>query len=324
MSDPVHAIVQVLQEPAVQEALQHGADGFLSRFGGGAAGILVDKIRRFVAVNNATDGPETVVIVVERLEKLYLELADQVARNDQRLDVEILERAFNDPQGARTLTAAHLAATETEDPETLSALAALLRLRIASESGSQLALRVRQATDTVRELRRRELDTLALITVIATTVTPPPHLMQSQKPKEPPSRAEFAEVSAWYENQISKVDVFGDEGAPLSSDVWQLEALGLIRPALNAAEYEARTPPHGGRMAGIAATFGIYQEPLPAAMGRLHEREFGLAPGRFDRAFERPALGAYHVTEAGLLLGTLTLAARGVPVGTDFSTWGSV
>ncbi len=125
----MHEIEQVLADPAVHNVIANFSDGLARRVGAGIAGFLVEKVGRFGKARLSAESIETVVTSLERLERLYNRLADEVAAlkgTPNELTEDAIRTAFNDPQGAAALTAANEAAIETDDEETIELLAGML------------------------------------------------------------------------------------------------------------------------------------------------------------------------------------------------------
>lgn len=97
------------------------------------AGAFIDRIVQFRKPQLASESDEAIDISLTRLGKLCEALADRISdpeANGMKIDAVRLRATFNDPSGAARLKAAMMVAAETNEPDTVNTLAALLAHRL--------------------------------------------------------------------------------------------------------------------------------------------------------------------------------------------------
>jgi hypothetical protein len=308
-----------ISEPAVREAAQHFVDHVASS-GGDLVGregakLLAERALRFIRAKLGWEAPETIAVAVGRLQTLYEELYARLGELEKtgRVTADSARSAFQDPQGAATMSAACETVIETNDVDTIGALARLLASRATAPPSSRLALRTREAAEATRNLQPRQLVILAQ--AVLANMVPAPSGMVPGDPNTPVEQR-IAAFDAWVSDALRCV-----EGVtPRFDDMLQLEASRLLVLSSRAEGYEERTPPHGSAVANKLMMISGSPYSITRAMSLLGDLQLGTDRG--ERAHERAALGAYYITDAGLLLGYLVLQQRGMTaLGVNFETW---
>jgi hypothetical protein len=332
----VSDLLRVLQEPWLVEAMNHLTrsldlpglvrnigTGIQEKVGSEIAGALIEQMIRWCKSKRSAESDETIEMSMTRVGVLYDELADDIVNlrtSGVSVGAATFRTAYNDPQGAAALTAACNAASETDDITTIRALAALLAKRLQAESGSRLALRVRQAAEATRELQLRELYAMGVLTLIASQnnlVRREPDI-DGQTISGQYTDADRQQIVEWYNDSVPRAAAIH----PSVSDLWELQAHGLVVQRPSAVDYEQKFAPSASAVASLwIRAGGNPQEAYPSpAMQLLDQLELG-SNARGQRDFERPPLAAYQITEAGLLLGATFLEQLGIKVPFDFMGW---
>jgi len=315
------SLLELATDPMVHEAgkqfLDHVACAGGDVVGRKGAEVLTTKMVRFVVAKLGWAAPETQAAAIERLDKLYTSLYARLVELEKagKVTADSVASAFDDPQGAATMNAACETAIETDDVQTIDALARLLAARATASPSSRLALRTREAAEAMRNLELRQLVVLAQ-TVLSNSVPAPARIVPGNL--ETPLTERLAAFEAWVVDALARVD----DVIPRFDDVLQLQASRLLLVSPRAELYDGQYPPHASRVASKLTMLGADQNEMTTAMRQLGDLELGRVAG--ERARERAALGAYVLTNAGYLLGYVMLRARGMTaLGVNFDSWSS-
>ena len=302
-------------QDAVRQFVDHVASAGGDALGRAGAKLLAERAIRFVGAKLGWESPETTTIAIGRLERLYEELYKRLSELEASgvITEESVRTAYEDPQGAAAMSAACETAIETDDPDTIGALAQLLAERAKAPASSRLALRVREAAEASRNLQPRQLVVIAQA-VLANIIPAPARIFPGDA--QLPLDVRIAALDAWIERGLQCV-----AGVTARfDDVLQLEAARLLLLSARAADYEGRLPSSAPTVGNRLHQLGGSGYDMTSAMELLGDIEQGTIRGM--RAFERVALGAYNITDAGLLLGCSVLQQRGLnEVGVEFDAW---